>query len=173
MRDSLLEPLVSSGSENQSVRESALLAQQKLDRLVNQEETTIRNGILPTAPPISILKAMVEPYFSTINTHFPIWTKESFMGIVAALQETESSDQDLGRIVCSNNVILMTLAANLLQPPPHPDKSNRSKSTRGASSIDLDLTKGFLANARRAIEHADVLLSPRLINVQALLSLVC
>ncbi|KAI0900049.1 fungal-specific transcription factor domain-containing protein [Annulohypoxylon nitens] len=171
IRDSLLEPLVSGGSENQSVRESALLAQQKLDRLLNREETTIRNGILPTAPPISILKAMVEPYFSTINSHFPIWTKESFMEIVAALQETESSDQDLGRIVCSNNVILMTLAANLLQPPPHPDKSSRSRSTRGASSIDLDLTKGFLANARRAIEHADVLLTPRLINVQALLSL--
>ncbi|KAI2465874.1 fungal-specific transcription factor domain-containing protein [Annulohypoxylon bovei var. microspora] len=167
IRDSILEPLV---NENQNVRENALLAQQKFDLLVVREEKTVRNGILPTAPPISILKAMIEPYFADINPHFPIWTKKSFMRIATALQETDSSDQDLGRIVCSNNLILINLAANLLHPP-HPDKSNRSKSARSTSSIDLDLTKGFLANAKRAIEHAELLLSPRLINVQALLSL--
>ncbi|KAI1209353.1 uncharacterized protein F4807DRAFT_91319 [Annulohypoxylon truncatum] len=170
IRDSIIEPLVSGGSQNQCVREHALLAQQKFDLLVIREEKTIRDGTLPTAPPISILKAMIEPYFSTINPHFPIWTKESFERVVTSLQETDSSDQDLGRVVCSNNLILMTLAANLLHPP-RPDKSNRSRSVRNTSSIDLDLTKGFLANARRAIENAELLLSPRLVNVQALLSL--
>ncbi|KAI0889326.1 fungal-specific transcription factor domain-containing protein [Annulohypoxylon maeteangense] len=170
IRDSILEPLVVE-SGNQSVRENALVAQQKIDLLVSQEEKSIRNGILPTAPPISILRGMIEPYFSTINPHFPIWTKESFERIATALQTTCSSGQDLGRIVCSNNLILMTLAANLSHPPRHSDKSSRSKPVRGTSSIDLDLTKGFLANARRAIEHAELLLSPRLINVQALLSL--
>ncbi|KAI1460403.1 fungal-specific transcription factor domain-containing protein [Annulohypoxylon moriforme] len=171
IRDSILEPLVSGDSENENVKQNALLAQQKIDLLVNQEEKTIQNGNLPTAPPISILRAMIDPYFSTINPHFPIWTKESFMKIATAQQETGSSDQDLGRIVCSNNLILMTLASNLCHSPSRSDKSSRYKPARGTSSIDLDLTKGFLSNAKRAIGHAELLLAPRLINVQALLSL--
>ncbi|KAI1099373.1 fungal-specific transcription factor domain-containing protein [Jackrogersella minutella] len=170
IRDSILKPLVDDGPENQNVRDSVHLAQQKFDIVISREEVIIKNGILPTAPPISILKAMVEPYFSTINPHFPIWTKESFMRNVTPLQETNSSEHDLGRIICSNNLILITLAANSSHPP-RPDKSMRSKSARCSSSIDLDLTKGFLANAKRAIEHAELLLSPRLINIQALLSL--
>ncbi|KAI1379652.1 hypothetical protein F4677DRAFT_453142 [Hypoxylon crocopeplum] len=171
MKDVVLKPLIDSRPENQSLRECGLLAQRKFDLLVTREEETVRNGILPSAPPISILKAMIEPYFTSVNPHFPIWTKESFTQITAALQESDSSDQDLGQVVCSNNLILMTLAANLLHPPPKSSKSRQSKSPHKSSSIDLDLIKGFLANAKRAIEHVDLLLSPRLINVQALLSL--
>ncbi|OTA56525.1 hypothetical protein K449DRAFT_375707 [Hypoxylon sp. EC38] len=171
MRDLILGPHTDNDASNQSVRDYALLAQKKLDHLVSREEESIRNEILPTEPPISILRAMVEPYFANINPHFPIWTKDSFMRIVAALQEQDVSGQDLARIVCSNNLILMTLAANLSHPLPHLNKPRRSKSVHRSSSIDLDLTKGFLANAKRAIEHAELLLSPRLINVQALLSL--
>ncbi|KAI0152106.1 hypothetical protein F4776DRAFT_669924 [Hypoxylon sp. NC0597] len=171
MRDLILGPLVNDNTRDQSARDCALLAQKRFDLLVSREEESARNEILPTEPPISILRAMIEPYFANINPHFPIWTKESFMRIVAALQEPDGSDQDLARIVCSNNLILMTLAANLSHPPTHQNKLRRSKSTHRSSSIDLDLTKGFLANAKRAIEHAELLLSPRLINVQALLSL--
>ncbi|KAI1761560.1 fungal-specific transcription factor domain-containing protein [Hypoxylon sp. FL1150] len=172
IRDIFLEPLVNDESGSQSARECALLAQQKLDDLVLQNEEIIRNGAPPTAPPISILKAMIEPYFATVNPHFPVWTRESFMRIATTLQETNHTTQDLGLIVCSNNLILMTLAANLSQPPTHhQDKPSQSRSTRNGSSIDLDLMNGFLANAKRAIEYAELLLSPRLINVQALLSL--
>ncbi|KAI0388116.1 hypothetical protein F5Y04DRAFT_274968 [Hypomontagnella monticulosa] len=171
IRDGILEPFINNSSQSHSLRECTLQAQQKLDILVLSEETVGRNGALPTAPPISILKAMIEPYFTCINPYFPIWTKDSFMRITADLEEQDASDQDLGKVVCSNNLILMALAANSLQPPPNPSKPRRTKSTRNSSSIDLDLTKGFLANAKRAIEHADLLLAPRLVNVQALLSL--
>ncbi|KAI1417047.1 fungal-specific transcription factor domain-containing protein [Hypoxylon sp. FL1857] len=171
IRDTILEPIVNDKSRSQSVRECALLAQQKFDFLVSREEESVQNGILPTAPPIPILKAMVEPYFATINPHLPIWTKDSFVRIVTALQESDSSDQDLGQVVCSNNLVLMTLAANLSHPPPHSDKLRRFRPIHKSSSIDQDLAKGFLASAKRAIRHAELLLSPRLINVQALLSL--
>ncbi|KAL7627923.1 hypothetical protein AAE478_002118 [Parahypoxylon ruwenzoriense] len=171
MRDLILEPLADSSSENPALKESALLAQHKFDLLLSQEEQTPRSGALPTTPPISILKAMIEPYFAEINPHFPIWSKESFTRHVAALQEAEHPGQDLARVVCSNNLILMALAANSLHPPPHPNKPRQSKAHRNTSTIDLDLTKGFLSNAKRAIEHAELLISPRLVNVQALLSL--
>ncbi|XXG98855.1 hypothetical protein Hte_005185 [Hypoxylon texense] len=171
IRDLFLEPLANGGSENQNVRECALLAQHKLDDLVSRNKEIIRNGAPPTAPPISILKAMIEPYFATVNPHFPIWTKDSFMRIATALQETNHVTQDLGLVVCSNNLILMALAANLSQIPSHQDKPRQSRSVRSGSSINMDLMNGFLANAKRAIEYAELLLAPRLINVQALLSL--
>lgn len=171
MKDIILEPLVNNELENQHIRECALLAQQKFDLLISRQEEIVRSETLPTAPPISILKAMIEPYFANINPHFPIWTKKSFTQMVTALQESDCSDQDLGRVVCSNNIILMTLAANLLHLPQS-GKPRQARSARNSSSIDLDLTRGFLANAKRAIEHAELLRSPRLINVQALLSLV-
>jgi len=41
------------------------------------------------------------------------------------------------------------------------------------SSIDFDVIAGFLTNAKRALKNIDQFVSPRLINVQALLSLVC
>lgn len=38
--------------------------------------------------------------------------------------------------------------------------------------MEFDMIAGFLANARRAVQNIDQLVSPGLINVQALLSLV-
>ncbi|KAI1776600.1 hypothetical protein F4818DRAFT_354047 [Hypoxylon cercidicola] len=171
IKDLFLVPLINGESENQSVRQCALLAQHKLVDLVSRNEEIIRNGAPPTAPPISILKAMIEPYFVTVNPQLPIWTRESFMRVATALEENSLVNQDLGLVVCSNNLILMTLAANLSHASPQQDKSRQSKSARIGSSINLDLMNGFLANAKRAVEYAGLLLSPRLINVQALLSL--
>lgn len=47
------------------------------------------------------------------------------------------------------------------------------KQAAKTSSIDFDIITGFLTNAKRALKHIDQLVSPRLTNVQALLSLVC
>ncbi|KAI0172148.1 hypothetical protein GGR52DRAFT_549200 [Hypoxylon sp. FL1284] len=162
-----LEPLISGGSENQSVRHGALLAQHRLDELVSRDEEIVRNGVPPTAPPVSILRAMIEPYFEIVNPHFPIWTKESFVRMATTLE-----DQDLGLVVCSNNLIFMTLAANTSRGPSHQGKLRQAGEARnGSSSINVDLMNGFLTNAKRGVEFAELLLSPRLINVQALLSL--
>jgi hypothetical protein len=54
----------------------------------------------------------------------------------------------------------------------HQRESMMSKQTRKTSSIDFDLIAGFLTNAKRAVSIIDQLVSPHLINVQALLSLV-
>ncbi|KAK2743553.1 hypothetical protein FQN57_004851 [Myotisia sp. PD_48] len=160
-------------SENQSLQECAQLAQCKINHLVGlREEELLKNGSPPTVPPFAILDAMIEPYFASINRKFPIWTKERFVRMATALQHSPSPEQDVASIVCCNNLILMTLTATSLS-------SRRGKSvhmqkfTRKTSSIDSDLIAGFLTNAKRAFENIDQIVSPRLINVQALLSLVC
>lgn len=87
--------------------------------------------------------------------------------------------QDRASIVCCNNLILMTLVAESgsARPKKQGDVASRSRRTSSTSSTpssgDLDLASGFLANAKRAVGNIELLLTPRLRNVQALLSLEC
>ena len=171
MKNHIIEPLSDTGSGYQILSECALLAHHKLDLLMDREDDLIKDGSAPTAPPFSVLEAMIEPYFTTINPYFPIWTKESFTSLATASQASDHHDQDRTYIICSNNLILMTLAANSLRY--RPAKEVPSRHIRKPSSMDFDLISSFLTNAKRAIENIDVLLSPRLACVQALLSLVC
>jgi hypothetical protein len=171
MNNLIIKPLGDNGSEEQIMRESALFAHHKIDLLMDREEELIKDGSAPTAPPFSVLEAMIEPYFATINPYFPIWTKEHFIRLATVSQESDYPDQDRAYVICCNNLILMTLTANSLRS--RPGKQVQSKHRRKTSSIDFDLTRSFLTNAKRAIDNIELLLSPRLINVQALLSLVC
>ena len=170
MKTHVIKPLSDTGSGNQISSECVLLAHHKLDLLIEREDELIKDGSAPTAPPFSVLEAMIEPYFATINPYFPIWTKESFTRLATASQESGFPDQDRTYIICSNNLILMTLAANSLRY--RPAKEVPSRHIRKPSSMDFDLIRSFLTNAKRAIENIDLLLSPRLTSVQALLSLV-
>lgn len=158
-------------SETPTLRESALLAQGKIDCLVGRgEEELMKDGSPPTAPPSVILDAMIEPYFATINHHFPIWTKERFKRMATDLRQSTSPERDLASIICCNNLILTTLTANSLCS--RRGKPVQNKHQRNTSSMDSHVITGFLRNAERALENMDKLVSPRLINVQALLSLV-
>lgn len=159
------------GSESQRLRECALLAQRKIDLLIGRgHEELIKDGSPPTAPPFAILDAMIEPYFATINPHFPIWTKEQFNRMATALRQSTSPEQNAASIISCNNLILMTLTANSLRS--RWGRPVQIKHAHKSSSIDFDVTTGFLTNAKRAIENIELVLSPRLVNVQALLSLV-
>jgi len=101
--------------ESHTLKECILQAQRKLDLLVGQgEEEFIRDKSPPTTPPFAILDAMIEPYFTTINHHFPIWTKERFTRMATTLRQSTSSERDLASIICCNNVILMAMSANSL-----------------------------------------------------------
>ncbi|EAW13630.1 Zn(II)2Cys6 transcription factor domain-containing protein [Aspergillus clavatus NRRL 1] len=69
----------STETERESTRECVLQAQHKINILVSQADeskTCLADRSLPTTPPFAILDAMIEPYFTTTNHHFPIWTKE-------------------------------------------------------------------------------------------------
>lgn len=159
------------GTGTESSRASALQVQRKIDRLVAQnDEDLSRDGALPSALPFAILDAMVEPYFATINPHFPIWTKHQFDQMATALRRSEVPERDLASTVCCNNLVLISLTSNCLSS--RQGRPSQSRYARKTSAIDFDVVKSFLKSAKRAVENVDQLLAPRLINVQALLSLV-
>ena len=159
------------GSEPAMSKECALQAQRELYSLVSRgEEELVKDGSPPTAPPAVILDALIEPYFATINHHFPIWTKKRFKRMVTTMRETMCPERELASIICCNNLILMSLTANSLRSQQ--GRSVQAKHQRKTSSVDSDVIASFLKNTERALENIDQLVLPRLINVQALLSLV-
>lgn len=159
-------------AEPYRLSEHAQEAQNKINLLIAQGERALPNdGPPPMPPPFAILDAMIEPYFAIHNQHFPIWRKEKFIEIANDLRHSASPEREHASIVCCNNLIFITLTANSLRScRGRPTQSNY---TCKRSSIDSDIIAGFLANAKRAIEHIELLLSPCLLNLQALLSLVC
>ncbi|KAH1341134.1 hypothetical protein KXW98_008551 [Aspergillus fumigatus] len=168
IKDELLQ---SPDTDRHTVKECVLQAQRKIDHLVGQgEEIPIGGKAPPTMPPFAILEAMIEPYFTTTHGHFPIWSKKRFTEMATALRQSAPSERDLASIVCCNNLILMAMSAD--SPGSHQRESMMSKQTRKTSSIDFDLITGFLTNAKRAVSDINQLVSPHLVNVQALVSLV-
>ncbi|EFQ96991.1 hypothetical protein MGYG_00034 [Nannizzia gypsea CBS 118893] len=156
--------------ESHTLKEGVLQAQRKVSLLVDQQDDGPTKGNSPpTAPPFAILDAMVEPYFATTNHHFPIWTKEKFTRMAATLRQSAVPDQDLASIICCNNLVLMAMSADSLCSNRR--ESLQTKQARKSSSIDSDIVEGFLTNAKRSLNNLDQLISSRLINVQALLSM--
>ncbi|KAI1388531.1 uncharacterized protein F4822DRAFT_403099 [Hypoxylon trugodes] len=167
IKDAIIEHL---DPETERSREYALLVEQKIDAIISRGEGIMtRGGHLPTVPPFTILDAMIEPYFTAISPHFPIWTKSKFIQMATDLRCSPAPDEDLASIICCNNLILMTLTANSLCF--RRGSIPQDKQARKTSSLDLDVTAGFLANSKRAISNVGSLLAPSVINVQALISL--
>lgn len=117
---------------------------------------------MPSTPPLPILRAMIDPYFDFINPHFPIWGRASFQRQIDLLSSQHARDplRAMALGLCSNNIILLTLTAR------------SSQEEENTVSLNWDLASSFLSNAKQAIKSIDLLLQPRLINVQAILSLV-
>ncbi|KAF4760086.1 hypothetical protein HAV15_005618 [Penicillium sp. str.  len=158
------------GVESNAIEECVLHAQQKIDLLVAQGEDKYMGEMsLPTEPPFAILDVMIETYIGSMNQYFPIWTKNGFKQMATRLRESSSSERDMASIICYNNLILIAMSAESLCA--HQRDHDQSKGARRTSSIDTDIIAGFLANAKRAIRNIDQLVSPRLLNIQALLSL--
>jgi hypothetical protein len=163
----LVKPSIESDLSNQAVRQLVTTANTKINELIAEVEDFTEYGSSLEAPPLPLLEAMIEPYFALINPSFPIWTKEKFTKLTAVVQASEDRCQNRAYVVCANNLILMTLTSNSLRYCQRKD----SKSDK-LSSIDADLIRTFLANAKRAIRNVELLVAPSLLNVQALLSLV-
>ncbi|KAM6508256.1 hypothetical protein FALCPG4_018133 [Fusarium falciforme] len=132
--------------------------------------THVSDGSVLTGPPLVIVEAMIEPYFEMVNPHMPLWTKESFRRLMASAGETSNASDKRAYDVCANNLVLLTLQAKSLHP--RAVSSRTCTETSGASSIDMDLIRSFIANAKRALENVELLLlNPSLLSLQALLSL--
>ncbi|KAL0942746.1 C6 transcription factor [Colletotrichum truncatum] len=131
--------------------------------------SNVSDGSAIKEPPMLIVEALIEPYFDSINSHFPIFTREGFCRLMNTSRAESNPAFNRPFAICANNMVLLTLSAKALH--------SRSKSTstsnidRVTESIDVELIQSFISNANRAMVQVEQLLSPRLVNVQALLSL--
>ncbi|RYO74616.1 hypothetical protein DL764_010769 [Monosporascus ibericus] len=168
LKENVLDPICVNRSR---VQQAAISAQDSLDKLLesaNDSESDDDDSPL-AMPPMAILEAMMEPYFSLVNPNMPIWTQNAFRKLVDDFQTFGNVVKDRACAVCCNNMILLTLAAKSLR-----DEAKRraqSTSKQRPASMDLDLIRPFLANAKRAVNKIEQLLTPSLVNLQAFLSL--
>lgn len=131
----------------------------------------VSDGSVLTGPPLVIVEAMIEPYFEMVNPYMPLWTKEGFRRLMDSAEESSNASDKRAYDVCANNLVLLTLQAKSLHSRALSNRTNTEAS--GASSIDMDLIRSFIANAKRALENVELLLlNPSLLSLQALLSLV-
>ncbi|KAG5932551.1 hypothetical protein E4U53_001269 [Claviceps sorghi] len=157
--------------DSQAWGDAGVLIRDKIDAFVGCPKSKLRTGVIsaPTGPPLAILDAMIDPYFTNVNPSFPIWKKDKFLEMVDSLRHTSScAESRWAPIICCNNVILLTLNADSMRSVQR--KMAQSGMIGNVSSLDSDLIAGFLANSKCAIENLG-LVSPCLINLQALLSL--
>ena len=92
------------------------------------------------------------------------------MQMAADMKQSLSHERELASIICCNSLVLMTLTAKDLWSRSH--RVAHLRHGNKTSSFDSDIIQSFLKNAKRALKIIDYLVSPCLINVQALLSLV-
>lgn len=158
--------------ETQEYRDAGLTVHGRIKSFVNSKcDRHLSRPASLTEPPLVILECMVQPYFSHVNPHFPIWSRDGFQKMFTSFrQHCMCPGDEWASIVCCNNLILINLTADMIQSVQR--KSMQAGASENVPSMTLDLIAGFLCNSKRAIENLG-LLSPRLINLQALLSLVC
>lgn len=171
MDDVVLSPLCTDISDPLAASNAAI-AKDKIAAIEQDHfEVPRLDGLNPSLPPLAMLEAMLDLYFDTLNPYFPIWTKRRFSQLIGSVYDQQGTTNDRALIVCFNNVVLLTLMTKSRQALAK--NSMHTPDQRGTSSMDTDLMDSFLKNAKRAFENIEILLQPRLINVQALLSLVC
>ena len=122
----------------------------------------------PTLPPQRVLEATVELYFSQVNSILPVFRKGTLCERVRRIYSTGSNQADIAWVLCFNNMILQTLSTDTIQSS-NPSEDNHMPQ---GESPEKELLQPLLTNYRRGLKKLDRLLKPKLVNVQALLSMV-
>ena len=121
------------------------------------------DGKAVSSPPRSFINTVIEGFLSHVNTTRPIFQESK---LKLAIEHTDSghvSESMEARSLCFSNIILLMLGL----------KSRLARRNHSDSSgMDDDLKMSFWKNSRRAFSHLENYLEPRLINVQALATLV-
>jgi hypothetical protein len=108
---------------------------------------------------------LIEPYFQQIHPVFPIFSRDRFLQSIEQSYAAPVGNTDTAWVLAFNNVTLQSL-------------NEKSRSTRQdpqqphLNTLETELIRPFIINSRRAFAHTDILLKPRLISVQALMSFV-
>ncbi|EWC43735.1 hypothetical protein DRE_07395 [Drechslerella stenobrocha 248] len=99
---------------------------------------------------------LIDNFFERINKFFPLFRYDSFMKNVNRMYEKPSAMSDRGWLVCFNNVLLFSLYG---------------MGTNKKEDIQIALVEKYFYNSWAAFDDVSILLTPNLINVQALLTL--
>lgn len=121
------------------------------------------DGVPLALPPRSLLEIFLETYLTDLNPVLPIFDKKDLLAAISA-QYSPNSSMDPAWAACFNNIILETLTAKT-------GADSKPGSTL-RNTMDDGLLMSFLMNAQRCYANFDRLLKPRLVNVQALLTMV-
>ena len=106
---------------------------------------------------------VIDSFLSNINTARPVSQESRLKLAIEQMDSGQVDESPNARNLCFSNIILLTLG--LKSRLPRRDNSN-------GNGMDDDLLTSFWKNSRRAFSHLNTYLEPRLINVQALATLV-
>lgn len=132
---------------------------------VSREPDFNGDGKSIARPPLPLLEASIDCFFKEINSSVPVFRETRLR---AAVEEqyfggAASAAADMSWSLCFNNIILLTLGL----------KSRLARFGRShIDGMDDDLLISFLNNARRAFQIQEYFSKPRLVNAQALITLV-
>lgn len=119
-------------------------------------------------PPPGLLHSCIDHYFNQVNWMLPIFRQSTLSEHIRQSYEP-GCDASEGRILCFNNILLHTLETGAL------GSSSRAGDFGGAvtgNAVRNELRRSLYANFIRGLNQLDRLLTPSLVNVQALLSTV-
>ena len=158
-------------SQDESLEEFLTITQNLANSMTTNSSMDLSNdGLSLVLPHKGLLDAFIEPYFSQINWMLPVFRKDVFCDNVRKIYAGDPRQADSAWIVCFNIIILQTLNARAL------DLSRKFGSRAGNSigdAMEAELARSFILNARPGLDKLERFLEPRLVNVQALISMVC
>jgi len=146
--------------------------------LISLQSSVLQSDILDTShdgrplalPLRPILEAMIEPFFGYVHPILPIFCKKTLIESIETIYGGLSTGSDHAWKICLNNLILLTLIPQTHQR--HLYNTGRSSNKSDVMHSEASMIIPFIENSRRAFQNLELLLQPRLVNVQALATLV-
>ena len=114
-------------------------------------------------PPRFLLETILDPFLKELNPILPIFARSSLLEAIKVQYDPRQEQQlDPAWAICFNNLILRILTT----------KASRTVESPARNTMDDRLRTHLLLNAQRCYSDLGGLLKPRIVNVQALLSMV-
>ena len=120
------------------------------------------DGTPLSLPPRFLLEAILDSFLRELNPTFPIFARSSLLAAIEVQYDAQRHQLDPAWATCFNNLILQALTI----------KAGIGAESLSRNTIDESLRTTFVVNAQRGYRNLEALLKPRIVNVQAFLSMV-
>ncbi len=113
-------------------------------------------------PPRFLLETILDTFLKELNPILPMFARSSLLEAIKLQYDPQQDHFDPAWATCFNNIVLHILTT----------KAGAGADSPSRSAMDDSLKTTFLVNAQRCYRNMEKLLQPRVVNVQALLSMV-